>query len=160
MRTIRESLEAMVARAGIDHVREFHQGLCELPEDRRTENTETVRQITEQFLSEEHEEARMPREQIAADLKAAALHYYDSVTAGTATDWHRIHTLLRLSHQRLSALDGVRRRDLRAVRRACVIAKGEVDGTSAGPLSTVPAMIKMEHLAESLRAPHPAAAGR
>lgn len=52
MRTIRESLEAMATRSGIDHVRQFHQGLCELLEDRRAENHEEVRQATEQFLSE------------------------------------------------------------------------------------------------------------
>lgn len=89
---------------------------------------------------------------VARRLRAAADRFL--VAAGSRvglgdSDWYVVYTELRLAGEHLAGLPGVKRRQRRAVRRACAIAKDQVDGHASG-IAAVVAMCAIESVADEL----------
>ncbi|MGW0647336.1 hypothetical protein ACWD4T_00785 [Streptomyces umbrinus] len=88
----------------------------------------------------------------ARRLRAAAARFItaaDSRRALGDSDWYAVYTDLRLAAQGVEQLPGVQRRQRRVVRRACAIAKGEVDGQCSG-IAAVVAMCAIESVTDAL----------
>ncbi|MFE2693661.1 hypothetical protein [Streptomyces mirabilis] len=92
------------------------------------------------------------RARAARRLRAVADQFFaaaDSRQGLGDSDWYAVYTELRLTAEGLEQLPGVKRRQRRAVRRACAIAKGEVDGHASG-IAAVAAMCAIESVADEL----------